>query len=432
MFRRAFLLKHARYYDVFFRSRVDTFVQTVLMDAMGVKDWLVRYEYQARTAIHAHLLVVLPLGIDLEQRKAAFFKHKPEDMAWAKRVFESESYTGIGADGSSSTPIFECLEARKKIVEAVSLRIGLVESHPSCDPSDWYVIDGGNLMHGPIGEVIRGSLEERLVQPAASMINLVNKVGLHTCRDTYCRKAKKVQAQTAATSAAPAQPSPQEPCRFAFPRQLIGFQHRFDDDGDGIVGVDRVVPPRGNGMIFQITDLSSKHCGKVKLRMRRNLARVVSHNADLLMIWGANIEVQYIEKEQAVKEYVTKYICKAEQMSEAGDSFAKNVFDSTGEDDVRKFTQKMMMSYAKSHDFSLAESFLYLNKADAMVFSRDFVYVNPLGDGPVTLAVANNEAPVGLGVGNIYDRRADDPNFQLLIQAYESSGEDVKPLLKHP
>ena len=53
----------------YFCTKVEAFIQEVLTVTIGVKDWIVRYEFQSRGSIHAHCMFSTingPSSIDLE------------------------------------------------------------------------------------------------------------------------------------------------------------------------------------------------------------------------------------------------------------------------------------------------------------------------------------------------------------------------------
>ena len=51
-------------------------MSTVLVPVLGVKDYMIRYEYQSRGAIHAHILLAIPMGISEKERDLAWKKSK--------------------------------------------------------------------------------------------------------------------------------------------------------------------------------------------------------------------------------------------------------------------------------------------------------------------------------------------------------------------
>jgi hypothetical protein len=63
---------HQPEYQVFFREKVKLFMEEVLMGVLGVKEYIVRFEFQARGGVHAHTLLCVPLGLDKKSRHEAF------------------------------------------------------------------------------------------------------------------------------------------------------------------------------------------------------------------------------------------------------------------------------------------------------------------------------------------------------------------------
>jgi hypothetical protein len=103
---------------------------------------------------------------------------------------------------------------------------------------------------------------------------LVNRTMLHHCKQGYCLKKNREEELA---------------CRFDFPKALVGFKEIYEDPLDGSRPY-LIRPGRVAGSITQGAEYNEAE----KLIFQRNHPTFVHHIAELLTIWGANIEGRII------------------------------------------------------------------------------------------------------------------------------------------
>ena len=153
------------------------------------------------------------------------------------------------------------------------------------------------------------------------------------------------------------------------------------------------------------------------------------------MAMPCNQDLQYVCELESLLNYILKYITKPEENSAAANSFAMEAFrEMDAASEVRKFCQRVIQHATKEHDYSLAEVHLYLNQAQAIVYSRDFVVVATLNDQQVDLNVDANQPVLRKSLPELYDERHTSEAFQGLVNAYDQAVNTnaVLPCAKHP
>jgi hypothetical protein len=147
---------------------------------------------------------------------------------------------------------------------------------------------------------------------------------LHGCKAGYCLKKDKEGCFH---------------CRFYFPKDLLGFVPKYEDDMDG----------RGPCLVRPTTLLASaiegaEYTDDNKITFLRNHPNLVHHNPELLTIWSANIEGRPVESYQQVVRYLLKYMMKNEPNSQPFESICKAAIDNAAENGtVRKSFQQILM-----------------------------------------------------------------------------------------
>jgi ATP-dependent DNA helicase PIF1 len=463
-------------------------VKEVLVKTLGALDYIIRYEFQGRGAIHAHLLLVLPMELGIDERKLAFSKLTKAQEKWAYADVVSEvrekhgdiiPFFELDELFVPSTLVGDIMKARLHVIRVVGDYLGLTECHPSDHRGDWFPEDGGSLMHTPSPQVIRQGFLARVHQGLEAVVNLINLTMIHRCRRSYCLKIMMVKEipktipvhllhpndidtapQLALVEPCPSDDGPAEPldeaniplahdyvpppapvegaapvnpsftrvCRFGFPMPLVGFKHVVDESGTRVERCE----PLGYGKIETCHENLTVFKGKVCTQFARNHKRTVCRQEDGTLIWGANTCWMWLQDPKLATDYMLKYITKGESDSEGFINFAREAFEEIEENELKRFVHRVLLHHLKEHDYSLSEANLILNRGCPIIFSRPFVVINPLGDGPVSLD-GDNQAPITKkSLGDIYDGRFNDKNFLMLKEKYEDCNDDNKPCSKHP
>ena len=432
LWRRNFLVKRAHHYDLYFRAKILLLIKTVLVPVFGVKDYIVRYEYQSRGAIHAHILLCIPMGISETERKRLWSIEKTADF----EALREDLQAAVFQAGDEIPPHYPddlsanhcAIYTEMRILIEFALRLGVTECHPSNQSVDWFVADAGLLQNAPPSAVLRQDFASMLEAPRTNLVDIVNKVGIHRCSRTYCCKPKTVtvrnengeeEERTIATD-----------CRFGYPRKLCGFEHAFDsgDWDEWVTGAERSALPVAPG--------NARHHNEYPvIRLLRNHRNSISYNPALMLAMPCNQDLQYICLLQHLINYIIKYIAKPEENSAAAANFQEEVFAAMDDDDpVRKYFQKVLQHATKEHDYTLPEVHLYLNGADAIQFSREMVILPALNDKRVDLSVGDADLVLTRTLGEIYDDRHTDQQYLALIEAYEQArdGGYTLPCVKPP
>jgi len=190
LWRKQFLEENNRFFDIFFRIRVEEYVKEVLVKTLGALDYIIRYEFQGRGAIHAHLLLVLPMELGIDERKLAFSKLTKAQEKWAYADVVSEvrekhgdiiPFFELDELFVPSTLVGNIMKARLHVIRVVGDYLGLTECHPSDHRGHWFPEDGGSLMHTPSPQVIRQGFLARVHQGLEAVVNLINLTMIHRC-----------------------------------------------------------------------------------------------------------------------------------------------------------------------------------------------------------------------------------------------------------
>ncbi|XP_070203297.1 uncharacterized protein [Littorina saxatilis] len=195
--------------------------------------------------------------------------------------------------------------------------------------------------------------------------------------------------------------------------QLIGFKTVFNDDGTTWLRPERV-PDKAVG--------GGEHKGE--LLYLRNHPTIVHHIAELLTIWGANIECRTVNSYRQVLNYLLKYMYKNEPDSQTFQTISKAIIDNSGEEvPVRKAFQQILMKTLKEHDLSKQECARILTGGDFVQTSRDFVYVNVTGTRKVKIPTGTegaNDDMLHDDFAVSYWNRQNDDNYKAAVEKFKS------------
>ena len=423
LFRRDFLNRHARHYDVYFRNKVELYVDHMFVQKLGCLDFVIRYEFQARSAIHAHILLAFPIGISRADRLNAIRPWHQDD------VLEQ----AISLVDHPAAPVTEALKAvrtRQRLVDVATLHWGLTECHPSNFLGDRLPVHLGTMMQNPTNAVLRSSLTERLSDPIPSLINLVNKVGIHQCRTSYCLKPKKTPSPRPLPSIPEETEAPTLQCRFDFPQDLLGFQ--YTGPSDAPTGVQPEDPPI-RGVLNRISNPASTFHNQLRMRLARNHPNTVSHNQDTTLTWQANTCSMQVFLEDDMKDYVSKYTSKPEEISPMQLTLEAEILSHPGDSPFNTLCQKVLLKNQQARDYALNEVCLHLNNASVMKFSREMVHISVLEDTALLDLEAGNDQPIGKeSQGMIFSKRFSDPNFLAFCEVYAAADNGYNPCPKAP
>ena len=402
MFRRNFLEEHAHEFDLFFDAQLNLLLECVLYPMLGITDHIIRYEYQQRGAVHAHILFAVPMGFS-EQVKSDIVKAESHDVDFKREaeLFSIDPVAGVVdiGDPSNMTPAEIAINNKMRLIRETCLRIGICERHPSDDQNNWYLADGGTLQTAPPSSVLRKTLPESLQDPKVQLIDVVNKVLTHKCSPRYCCKPHKADPNDTS-------------CRFSFPKSLLGFS-KCDS------GTRRTVPPHACAAVTGYADRNQR----IRLHSVRNHPRVGSYIPWLALGLPCNHDIQFIDNVMVLQNYLSKYITKAETSSSVVDTLHAEIWQQIeGNVAPRKICQSIIRKATVEHDYSLAEVHLYLNKKDAMLFSRKFVYLNACDTSRLVNYTRDDDGlSYDENLADLFDRRYSDVNFCAMLEEYEDA-----------
>ena len=449
--RNRILKEHAIEHSKWFENKVKQFIDLVLKPVFGVREHLCRFEFQSRGGIHAHLLLCLPLGISREERGRAFHPTSPCVEKIQKFVREclllnphstvldmmacpgyatlaQELRSPLSAEALGQA--LEVIELQDKIVRAVYEKWGLTEAHPSNSLDDRYLNNGGHLLAAPSTACLREPYETRIAPDhyRQSLVNLVNKVGTHNCARGNCQRSVVMDGEV------------HTGCRYHFPRQLVGYEFLNNDTGrPDVVRNDKKIM----GEVHSVKSVSGR---KYKtILWSRNHLHTYSTSFDLLLGWGGSIELQYCWNNDSVSLYLSKYVSKAETVSEASRNVVYESFKRSAENSVVQFAQTIIRKVYVNRDYPLSEVAFHLANQKLFQYSRTFEFVNVLGDLPLT---DNNRGDDEEGENNNgrwgrfrvsqkdwvnqYQTRYDNETFVALCQEWDAAPDHQKPFPKDP
>ena len=375
------LQKHADIVDWYFYHRLQALLKHV-MPLMGVKDWIVRYEVQARGTIHAHLLVRVKDGPSNKELEHAYLVPPKTDGALRQTI----------------------VEAQTKIIDFSTQVLGISAIHPNPEPSQWPGPYGQNV-HTPPSNCLRARFNclNNTMEKREQYENLINRCMLHQCKEGYCLNRSKRD------------PEGNMICRFKFPMEPHAFQLNFEPNlhGQQLASANKIPVGSGKGADFE----------KGNLIFWRNHPALVHHVPELLLIWGANIEGRPVQSYHQTLRYLLKYMMKDEPNSASFGAVLKGVVEaSKDEEPVRKAFQKMLMKTVGEHDLSKQECHHILNGLDFVEFSCDFVPVNIMGTKRVRTpkSADDNMEATDTNLANIYWTRETDTNYLKAVALHQS------------
>ena len=404
--------------DWFAKKRFNLLVDKVLHDVMGIVDYIVRYEYQARKSLHWHMAARM-LGLSMQDLVAACKKYdfdvklsSEEEQEMSEQEindYNKMMYRGAVTDHPPTEEFKSHVQScRERVVDFTTMDLGLSAVHPQSDPKCWPAPEGINTER-PVTNSLRVNLLD-VLNYELDYEYLVNLVQLHGCRRTYCI-IKVVGAVSGYVR-----------CRFGYPMTLIGYRQKLmemSDIWDELTRLDEYL--KGAGFI------------SCRPEVIRNHPRIVCHIPELLPVWRANIDMKLISSPKQLLRYILKYIMKPEPGSLAFNDIVRLL--TAGSDDntpVRKLFQKVLLKVVSEHDISKNECWKIISGFPYVEYSRPFRNINIAGSRRVNTgsAMETGEEPAfGKNHADIYWSREEDPNYQTLVEKFEN-GETS--LVDHP
>ena len=412
LFRRKFIVTNQRYFNLYFHHQL--FNEIIMKGTFGCIDYVARKEFQGRGAIHEHALLCVPLNLTGHERRMAMHNYGSD--------FEQHQQYNQFSQNDESVAA-SIVRARQQFVRETHFQLGICEQFFTSDPADILEEDGGLKTSSVTNQVLRTSFAERCDQ-ANALLELQELTCLHDCSKGVCKRHDKNRPTING--------QPQTVCRFGFPRELLHYEHNFDDQNK-LVSISRT--DRGNtvpGQVVYVDDPLSGHFGNMMVKMNRNHKRVNNINPDLLLAWGANMDTQIVTDPLHTLVYIAKYATK-DQSNPMTEEAIQKIFDTTDECDTRKIAQKIIMAASKSHPITLAEAVSILNQNPLVSMTREFVYFNALGSTTFDLDNPNPDGSVLKRTrGDKYDDRNNSEMYQSLLACWDSAPTGKEPLHKDP
>ena len=422
--------------DEFIHIKLDLLKNLVLKPYLGMVDYVIRAEFQSRSAIHFHLIGRCINAPPLEDMEIAFKKYLfIEDFRAECRqggltneeIFkEICNHKGQGyvlVESSEAEQVRETVfPAREKTIHFAKYLLGLSALHPEMNSDHWPPKYGYNT-NPPSSNALRCSLksvpkdEQSLTEDNAQ---LVTRVELHNCRRGYCKDDRPH----------PVMPPPHTilgPCRFGYDKDLHGFKTvpKLDKDGQEIPGqMDYVLTddvrekyPDGARIISSTLDLM------------RNHPQLVEHIPEFLSLWRGNIDCKLIKNVATLIEYVCKYVTKPESSSMRYNTIMQEIAKTTADDQtsaaMKKLITKIFMTYVKEHDIGKPEAIKIVSQRQYVEYSRKFTYVNVTDKRRLNVELYQagvSEAPaLNKNHADIYWDRHNSANYQRALEKFDEN-----------
>ena len=170
------IIKYARFYDLYFRNKVEIYIRKVFMETVGSKDFICRYEFQSRSSIHVHLLIVMPCELSRADRlKSIQPWHQETTLQEIVHLLDSPVPAAVDTEEEAeilqklNSGAAKAVKTRQKLAKVATLEWGLTESHPSNSLSDWLPVHGGTMMRNPSSQVLQSTLVQCLEDPLSAL-----------------------------------------------------------------------------------------------------------------------------------------------------------------------------------------------------------------------------------------------------------------------
>ncbi|MCH2545601.1 MAG: AAA family ATPase [Alphaproteobacteria bacterium] len=397
--------------NYFFQKRIRLIWKHILNPIFGGIDYICRYEFQHRGAIHCHMVISVKGGPNSEQMDLA--EQSPP-------VINSNMTPSEMEDVKSKITLIE--QARREMIRFNALHAGVYAVHPELDPKKWPA-PLGQMPYKPPTEILRKNYYD-YINDALSMyhhyIRMVNRVMIHKCVIGYCQSKNKAHMIKQKDKDGVEVKVRKLDCRFNFPFEMHGFDPVELPDKNVLDKVQVKIPKTEDELINPFIHGASYDEGK--LTLLRNHPNLVSHIPEMLMVWGGNTDQKTISSYDQLVNYLLKYVMKPEKQSDYYSKLAQAVakkIDDTAP--LRKAAQKILMSNIGNRDMSLNECMLICHNLPYVEYSR-------------TPRIANlkGSVKVKMSFGSENEQVIDEDNWQDVYWNKESSKEYKKLCEDYP
>jgi hypothetical protein len=316
----------------YFIERVEALLKHVLVPVFGIKEKIVRYEWQHRGCIHAHILLSVNGGPSQEELTLAF-KTKvnekvQEELDKLLECSDSPPDTILAAENGLHL-LKKVNAAREKVVKFGTEHLGLSGIHPDLDPYNWPPPYGQNTT-SPFENCLRKRLDDivgddkRLIEDYES---LITRIQIHACWVNYClkptgktkeKKDKKGSGDKdkkgSGDKAKKGEKNNQEShvCRFNFPKPYVGYQVQCEEtEGDTSDLIKEIIRSRdqlGKPVHPEGAFIAGGGEDNFDITFLRNHPRLNEHIKELATIWRANTDAKIIKDYMQVMCLFSRHI----------------------------------------------------------------------------------------------------------------------------
>lgn len=350
-----------------------------MQPVFGGIDYIQRYEFQHRGAIHCHMVMSCSNGPTCDELDLAIgdFPKLNDDMTDEQKK-------------EAQDKIEQILESKRKLVDFASLQAGISAVHPELDPIKWPRPFGQNAAK-PKTNVLRQNFTDIAHDKEAlydMYINLVNRVLLHYCRFNSCQDVNRSITKKITDDKGVVRKIREWPCRFHFPEAIFGFK-TTELDGGGLHTV-KLDPGNDKDEVTNPTVKGAAYVGQ-DLKHLRNHPCIVCHIPELAILHGANIENKEIKSFAQLHRYLMKYVMKAEKASDLFSNIAKTIAQLLDDNATLKgAVQKILLKSIGERDMSLNECALICQNLPYVIYSKTARTASLKGSKKVKMDVASD------------------------------------------
>ena len=399
----------------YLNQKLEKFRQYVLEEHLGVCDYIIRVEFQHRSAEHFHMVLRLVDGVSMNAIEAALQETKFEiierryvsDEERAAQLAEMTADDRTEADRQQEY----ANNSRHQVIDFTTSQCGLTAVHQQPDPNLWPGPVGWDVQAPPTN-CLRAAFEDVIETGntlQSDLIQLLNRVQCHKCNKNYCVKNMQLEGGLI-----------QKYCKLHYPFPLIKFEADLAEDDSGrYVNVrnlmedgDRTAEIMGNNVVYV-----------------RNHPWLVAVMHDFLTVWRSNIDCQVIRSLNQLLDYVLKYMLKAEKGSTAFNNVVKVLTaEMSDEDPVRRVFQKVLMKTLGEHDMSKTEAVRIMTGMPFVFYGRKFTTVTLLDSRSVNVndndeadESEDNRPATKQNLADRYWKRETDQNFLEFVRKFEAN-----------
>ena len=441
--------------NYFVHKKMELLRKYILTPYLGMIDYVIRTEFQSRSAVHFHMIARCVTAPRLEDMEIAFRDYffiedfrmererdTEEGESWTEEEIEAKinrfkrSGSVIVPEDQTEIVRAEVERVRKLTVDFAVLNMGNTAMHPELDSERWPPPVGSNL-DPPSSNPLRSTLETVLVDDqtvTAHNASMVSRVQLHNCVRGYCKKKQTPQNRREV-----------DLCRFGYPKCPCGYEQKGkrDEDGNIMHGQFDYVrrEPITNPVRSTFPVYDDVPDGAViqdrRLCLLRNHPSVVAYIPELMIANGGNMNSEVIKNVYTLIEYICKYLTKPETSSMQYNAImadvAKLAENDYREDAVRRMCSRIFLTLIKEHDLGRSEAFLIVSQTPYVDISREVVYLNLTDQRRMNveqyLAGVPDAPTLSRNHADIYHNRENEKDYERVLEKYR---EDPKSLPGDP